>query len=546
MATNEKAVLLKLGMKLSASGKRTLVGMHKKLGRLQKVAGRALTIGGGIATAGAGMFIAMAAKGTRDAYTFGKAMSEVSTLVDTQTVSMRGLHDEVLALSRDTGQAPVALAKGLYQTISAGIDAGNAMKFLGQATRAAIGGVAEVTEAVDLGTNVLNAYGMSASETGRVFDIAFATVKEGKTTFSELAASMGGVLPIAAQLDVGLENIFAGVATLTKGGIDTATAVTYLRGALVAVLKPSGQASALAKRLKIDFSAAGLKAKGFAGFLDDIKVRTGGSAEALATLFPRVQGLTAVMAITGKQADTFAEILENLKNSAGASGEAFSKIAASDFHQFDKALNNLKVTGIALGERVLPGITKALDFMTPILGQAIDKLNELIDAHKGSSFEALLAAPESLAFESGRTGVKKEFQGAYMKFFEHLNPFKKNSTDAEIREQVNLMFPPTPRELGEGEASARGPRYSEFANHYKRIGKGQQSSGIPGVTDQVSSSDINQMIFAGTGIEAQGSDMATVVVQAQQQAVDQVAGKMKDTIRTSRTISEFIARPAYQ
>lgn len=531
MPDGEKSVLLKLGMKLSPAGKRTLTDMHKRLGRLQKSAGRAMNFAKHMAVGGAVAFTGFLVKGVRDAREFGKAMAEVSTIVDTSTVNMGGLRKQVLSLSVDTGKGPAELAKGLYQTISAGIDAGNAMEFLRKSTQAAIGGVAEVSEAVDLGTNVLNAYGMSARETTRVFDIAFASVKEGKTTFSELASTMGGVLPVAAQLDIELESLFAATATLTKGGIDTANAVTYLRGVLTSVLKPGNEAKELAKKLKINFSAAGLKALGFAGFLEELKRKTGGSAEALAKLFPNVRGLTAVLALSGAQAKEFTRILEELRSSGGAAGAAFNKIASSEFMLFDKALNKLKIVGIALGEKVLPSITKAIAIMTPALVAAVELLS------------GLLEGAESLATSSGWTGVKKFWTE------QSLRLVAPQLSEKERRAVANRLNPATSREVGEGMASSTGGRYYEFKSRLDRA-----DLGMPGHDDSAvfgrGAKALDEMVMAGTGMEGmlagQGRDMATVVVNAQQAAVRTVTGQMKDALRRRKAYEGFVAAAAYQ
>lgn len=52
---------------------------------------------------------------------------------------------------------------------------------------------------------------------------------------------------------------------------------------------------------------------------------TGGSEEKLTELFSSKEAITAMLALTGAQADTFSEKLEKMGNAAGASEEAFKK-----------------------------------------------------------------------------------------------------------------------------------------------------------------------------------------------------------------------------
>jgi len=345
-----KAVRIELNARVGKKG----IAQISTLQRTMKTVGRVAT--GAFQSFARGAFIVGAAltKATFDAKAFGEAMAEVSTIMDASNQEMQVFNDQVLQLSKDTGKAPEELAKALYQAVSAGIDAGDAMEFLGTATRAAIGGVATTSEAVDVLTNVLNSYGEAAGGVDRVSDIMFETVKKGKTTMSELAQNMGQVLPFAAELEVSLEDLFAATATLTKGGINTANAATFLKNALTSVLLPTEKAKAAAQQYGIDLSATALRSKGFLGFLDDIKTKTEGDTEALAKLFPNVRGLTAVLGLAGEQSEEFASIQDALTKSTGASGEAFSKVADSDAFKLNKALNDLKVLSVEIGTEFLP------------------------------------------------------------------------------------------------------------------------------------------------------------------------------------------------
>ena len=366
----EKEVMIALGAKAKGSLKGTFGFAQKSLNRIGKLASKAFDFGKIIGVAGIGALTLSVAQ----AREFGGAMAEVSTIVDTAAVDMGQLNQQVLGLSRETGKGPRELAQGLYQTISAGVGAGEAMEFLDTATRASIAGVAETSEAVDLLTNVMNAYGKGAYETGNIADVAFKTVEKGKTTFSELAASMGQVLPFAAQLDVSLEDLFASTATLTKGGIDTANGATYLKGVMAAVIKPTDQAARAARRYGIDMSVAHVKSVGFGGFLDELKDKTEGNTKALARMFPNLRGLTAVLGLTGKQAEEFRDIQQSLTDSTGAMGKAFDKVSTSDAYRFDKALNRLRVVGIRVGSQILPDVVDVLERGAGVIEQwASDK-----------------------------------------------------------------------------------------------------------------------------------------------------------------------------
>ena len=73
------------------------------------------------------------------------------------------------------------------------------------------------------------------------------TQNKGKTTFGELASSIGGVAPTAKAAGVGVDQLLAGVASLTANGVGTSEAMTGIKAALSNVIKPSSEAEKMAK-----------------------------------------------------------------------------------------------------------------------------------------------------------------------------------------------------------------------------------------------------------------------------------------------------------
>jgi hypothetical protein len=205
-------------------------------------------VGAGIAkmlTPGFGKLIALFAgfqvirSMVRHAHDFRIAMAEVSTIVDTSAVSMEVLTRGVRELAKAHGAHEQVVAKGLYQAISAGVEAGaKSLIFLERASELAIAGVADTEQAVDVLTTVLNAYGLQVEQATRVSDVLFKTVELGKTTIPELAQNLGQAIPFAATLGTTLEEVAAIMATVTKGGINTAEAATGIKSVMAALINP--------------------------------------------------------------------------------------------------------------------------------------------------------------------------------------------------------------------------------------------------------------------------------------------------------------------
>ena len=211
----------------------------------------------------------------------------------------------------------------------------------------------DTTTAVNGVTTVLNAYGKSAEEATAVTDQMLLAQNFGKTSFGEMAQSMGNVIPIAAQLNVSTQELFGSIAVLTKNGIRTSEAITGLKAAYSNILKPSSEAAKLAQSLGLEFNAAHLQSVGWVKFLGEVKRATGGDAQQMAQLFGSVEGLNSILVLTGKGAGDFDKVMNQMAQSAGMTREAYEKMLTPS-EQMQIAMNQLKNAGMDLAVSFTP------------------------------------------------------------------------------------------------------------------------------------------------------------------------------------------------
>lgn len=284
---------------------------------------------------------------------FANGVAKISTLVDTTVVSMQKVSNEIRAVSDETGAGVADLSESVYQAISAGVDAAHAVEFVKDMTIASKAGFTDTTTAVNGVTTVLNAYGKSAEEATAITDQMLLAQNFGKTSFGEMAQSMGNVIPIAAQLNVSTQELFGSIAVLTKNGIQTSEAITGLKAAYSNILKPSSEAAKLAQSLGLEFNAAHLQSVGWAKFLGEVKQATGGNAEQMAQLFGSVEALNSVLVLTGKGAGDFDKVMNQMADSAGMTREAYEKMLTPS-EQMQIAMNQLKNAGMDLAVSFTP------------------------------------------------------------------------------------------------------------------------------------------------------------------------------------------------
>jgi len=190
-----------------------MAGVQKGTGTLRKFSSFLKTPIGALTALGAAAAL-VGVKATKMAAELDLALREVSTLLPGTVEDMNGLRVAVISLSTNVPDPPALLTKGLYQIISAGItDTADSLYVLEIASRAAVAGLTDTFTSADALTTVLNAFQLEASEAERVADIFFATIKEGKTTFPELAGAIGNVATTAALAGVSMEEMGAAIAT---------------------------------------------------------------------------------------------------------------------------------------------------------------------------------------------------------------------------------------------------------------------------------------------------------------------------------------------
>lgn len=306
---------------------------------------------------------------TRDAADFQRVMAEVATILPDAAGGIEGLSRQVLDLSIQQNQLETDTGRGLYQVISAGItDASEALLVLGQSGQLAVGGVAAIDKSVDLLTTTLNAYHRAASESEQISDDYFATVREGKTTISELAASIGDVLPGANSLNVSLKQNNAALATLTQGGNNTAKSATLLKALYTSLIREADKLDEVLQRNGKSYDLNTIRQRGFLEVLRDVRAATRDDSEALEVLGGNVEAFNALLGLTGENLPTFLRITEALKDTAGSTKEAVETIAGTDLFRVEQAFGAVRKEAQALGNAVLKGTADVIEGLGGIEG----------------------------------------------------------------------------------------------------------------------------------------------------------------------------------
>ena len=313
-------VLKKVSNSLTESEK-----MTNRFGRnLKSIGGTMSSVGATVSTAMAPI-MAAAAAGLKLHSDFERGMAKVSTLVDTNVVSLQQLSNGIRQISDETGMSVTELAEAEYQAISASVDTAHVTDFVRTAAIAAKAGFTDTTTAIDGLTTVLNSYGLSAENAGKITDQMLMTQNLGKTTFGDLAQGIGSVATAASLAKVSTDDLFASMAILTKNGVQTSEAFTGFQGILSAVSKQSQQTVKTAAAMGIDFTPEHLGQVGWIQFLTEVKEKVGDDQTAIQHLFGRVEAANAFKVLT-KDLGQLKDAQRAMGDSMGATELAFNKM----------------------------------------------------------------------------------------------------------------------------------------------------------------------------------------------------------------------------
>lgn len=292
----------------------------------------------------------------KEAQKFQLAIQEIQTIAGSLGMTSQEVSSRVLELSSAFGTDAVTTAEGLYQVLSNQVvEAGESFQFLAEAQKLAITTVSSVGDSVDALSSIMNAYQLDVAETARVSDVLFKGVELGRFRLEDIADIIGRVTGITAQMGISFEEVTAAIAAMTQTGVRADTAITQLRAIVTKLLKPTEAMKQLYKDWGVKDGPAAIAAfGGLAGVLDKLRQETGGSVPEMTELFNEVRGLAGAMGLGVGEGQRFADVLKDVKESAGASAKAFEGFQSSQVQQLVIETNKLKNAMIAAQSALIP------------------------------------------------------------------------------------------------------------------------------------------------------------------------------------------------
>ena len=240
----------------------------------------------------------------------------------------------------------------------------------------------DLARAAEVAGSTLRAFGMDASETGRVTDVMAMSFSSSALDMETFAESMKFVAPVAKSAGMSLEETSAMLAVLANAGIKGSQAGTALRriiSEIGATGKPTAEAIA-------DLASKGLD-------LADAKDEVGRSAQS--ALLVLAEGVNQIAPTT-----------QALQNSAGAAKEMADIMGDTAFGASKRLESAMEGLGISIGEIVAVAVVPLIEGFASLAS----KLNNLNPSAKRFAvvIAAVAAAAGPLVFITG--GLLRNFR----------------------------------------------------------------------------------------------------------------------------------------
>ena len=259
-----------------------------------------------------------------------------------------------------------------------------------QATRLAVLGGVEQTQALETTISVTNAFGVATEELASKIDFLNAVENQTVVSIEDLTIAIPKAGPVVQQLGGDVEDLAFFLTAMKEGGINASEGANALKSGLASLINPSTKATKFLGELGVNIRGIVEANKG------DIKATVVGFAQALDTLdplnraraieqlfgkfqFSRLSTLFQNVTAQGTQAQRVLQLTQaTTEELAIMSQRELDKIQNTTTYKFKKSMEDLKVAIAPVGEQFLKALTPIVEFV----GKILDKFNNLGEGSK--------------------------------------------------------------------------------------------------------------------------------------------------------------------
>ncbi|EKS6645796.1 phage tail tape measure protein [Enterobacter hormaechei] len=265
------------------------------------------------------------------------------------SIEAKALREQAMQLARTTHYNAVQATQGPYALISGGMSSQNARTALPSILNMALAAHADLGDAANVGSNILDHFQLQADQATRVADVMVGTFTRSKTSLSSLNETMEYVGTVASNAGMSLEQTAAAAATLAKNGLTGSIAGTGLKDTIKVLYAPAAAGKKVLDELKIKTITATGAVRPLADVMGELWDKTRkfdqGSQFAIFKQLFGTEGITAAQVLTRSSAEgnlqAFEKYLGTVKGLAAKTSREMTDNYAGDMQMLHSAWDGL-------------------------------------------------------------------------------------------------------------------------------------------------------------------------------------------------------------
>jgi TP901 family phage tail tape measure protein len=261
---------------------------------------------------------------------------------------------------------------------------------VGQATRLAVLGGVEQDQALQTTISLTNAFGLAAEDLTGKINFLNAVENQTVTSIEDLTIAVPKAGPVIQQLGGDVEDLTFFLTAMREGGINASEGANALKSGLASMINPAEKTSKFLAGLGVnikqivdsnagDVTATVIELANALNTLDPLN-----RSRAIEQLFgkfqfSRLSTLFQNVVKEGTQAERVLKLSSSTAEELAILSEReLKRIEDSPMYKFKKAVEDIKVSLVPLGEAFLKAVTPIVEFVKGFL----DKFNEMSDGAK--------------------------------------------------------------------------------------------------------------------------------------------------------------------
>ncbi len=277
---------------------------------------------------------------------FEDAMARVKAITNASQKDFENMRKEAAKMGKTTRYTASQAAGALENLTRNGMTASQATKALSGVMQLAQANAIDLARSADIVTNVLNMFGLSVAEVGRVNDVLSSTAANAATDIDNLYEALVNASPAAKTLGFTVEETSAAIGALAQRGVKGSDAGTQLRMALTKMADPKIIAKMQAMGVAIDEQS--MKSEGLLGTINRLR-KAELSLTDLVGIFSQ-RGAVGMQQLINSYED-FNRLLEVTKNSAGTTARMFEEGVGSTRKEIDNLKSMYEGLLISIGDK---------------------------------------------------------------------------------------------------------------------------------------------------------------------------------------------------